>query len=261
VRLLGILVFLCAAAATFGAPPDVAAIIRKLGERASDPVLSELRAAVAYDRSSRVDYLNDEHELKKQVTRLYRVAPENGRPVTRLISINGRPATERDEKKRSSIRETGDKSRSLALSEDLLGRYDFTFTGEQKLNGRRTWMLRFAPKADIDEDGFFDKLLNAMTGVIWVDVEEGQMAKAEFFLGKKISFFGGFAGAIERLDVTVVQRRVEPNLWLSEAAFIDFSGRKLFSAIRFRCYETCTGFRKAAEDLVLQTDRSPPAAN
>lgn len=224
--------------------PDVDAIIARLGKNAEDNGQAEARNAFGYNRTSRVDYLRDDQNLKRQVTRLYRVTPENGRPVTRLISVNGKPATAEQQKRRSSARETGDKSRTLTLSRELLSRYAFSFTGMEQVEGRPAWVLRFKPKAGQSSDGFFEKMLNAMTGILWIDVEECQLAKAEIFLAKKISFFGGFAGAIERLDLTVVQRRLESNVWLSEAAFIDFAGRKLFSPIRFRCYETCADFQK-----------------
>jgi hypothetical protein len=198
---------------------------------------------VAYQRESRVDYLDDE-KVRKRVVRQYSISPENGKAVSRLISINGNPVSDAEEPRRNPVRESGEKGRNLALSEDLLALYDFAFAGEELLDGRKTWKLRFKAKPNLSADGFFERLLHAMTGVIWVDLEEAQLAKAEIRLGKKVSFFGGIAGAVERVDLTFIQRRIEPNVWLGESAYIDFSGRKLLSSMRFRCYEKYTDFRR-----------------
>lgn len=237
------------ASSLVGAPPDVSAILEKLAANADNPAVVEARDGIRYERVSRIDYLSDENTLKKQVIRRYTVSEEEGRPVSKLISVNGKPPSGDEEEHRSSARRTGDKSRSLSLSADLLSRYEFSLAGQETLNGRPAWMLRFRPKSGADADGFFDRLVNAMSGIIWVDIEDGQLAKAEIFLSKKVSFFGGLAGAIERMDLTLVQRRIEPNVWLGESTFIDFSGRKLFSSIRFRCYETCSDFHRAAQAL------------
>lgn len=243
-RFFFVLFLFCQFASARAAQPDVESIVRKLGEQGADPVLSAERNAVAYTRESRVDYLDDADRVKKRAVRKYLVSPVNGEPVTTLLSVNGKPANEDDDQRRSRARETGDRTRSLSLSHELLSRFDFTFAGEEMLAGRKAWMLRFLPKAGVEAEGFFERLVGAMSGILWVDAEENQLAKAEIFLARKVSFFGGIAGAIERMDLTFVQKRFEPDLWVGESAFIDFAGRKLFSAVRFRCYETYSEFRK-----------------
>jgi hypothetical protein len=218
-------------------------ILQKLIENSEDPQAQEKRNAVAYQRTSRVEYLNEDGTTKRDTVRVFSIQPEDGRPVTRLISVNGRPATEKQEKKRSAARETGEKSRSLALNEELLSRFEFTFAGEEEFGSRPAWLLTFVPKPDAPDDEFLDRLINAMCGTFWVDQEDYQLAKAEVRLSKKVSFFGGIAGAIDKLDLVLIQRRIEESVWLGEAIHIDFSGRKLLSDIRFRCFENCAGFR------------------
>jgi hypothetical protein len=74
-----------------------------------------------------------------------------------------------------------------------------------------------------------------------------EVVLAEAHLAQKVSFFGGIAGAIDRLDLTIVQRRIESGIWLPELTIIDFDGRKLFSRIKFHCTERCSRFQKVAE--------------
>jgi hypothetical protein len=230
------------------AAPDVQEILRKFARQSEDAETAERRAAIAYQRVSRMEHLKEDGSIRRNVIKIYKVYPKGGESVTRLVSVNGRPAKEKEDKHRSAARETGEKSRTLSVTEDLLGRFDFTFMREEKFAGRATWVLAFKPKSDATEDEFFDKLINAMTGTLWIDQEECQLAKADIHLGKKVAFFGGLAGAIEKMDLTLIQRRIEPSVWLGEAVQIDFSGRKLFSTVRFRCFENCSEFRKESMD-------------
>lgn len=225
-------------------PPDVQEIVRKLAENGGSEHRNAVRNMFFYQRTSRVDYLDEQGRLKNETVRVYEVRPENGKPVAHLMSINGRPITEEQDRNRSSARQTGEKSRSLVLSDDLLSRFDFVYRGEDSVAGRPVWLLDFTPKPDAAAENFMDKLINAMTGTICVDQEEFQLAKANIRLSRKVSFFGGLAGAIEHIDLQLVQKRIEPAAWLTEALTMDFSGRKLLSPIRFRCFENCFDFHK-----------------
>ena len=228
--------------------PDVQEIIRKFTANGEDPELSARRDAIAYQRTSRVEYLNEDGTVKRKQTRIYKVFPQDGRSVTRLVTVNGRAPKEKSDKQRSAARETGEKSRMLTVSDDLLSRFEFTFVRDEKFAGRATWVLAFAPKADAPEEEIFDKFINAMAGKLWIDQEEYQLAKAEVHLSKRVAFFGGLAGALDKLDLTLIQRRIEPSVWLGEAINIDCSGRKLFTTMKFRAFENCSGFEKLSGD-------------
>jgi hypothetical protein len=231
---------------TTSAAPNVDDILREVIKHSDDSEAEQTRSIFAYDRTSRVEYLDDQGEPKRQVVRIYRVGPVNGKSVTKLLSVNGHPAAERDEKNRSAARETGDKSRSLDLSADILSRFDFVLKGTNLFMDRPVWVLDFSPKKDAVNNSFMDRLINAMSGTMWIDQQDFQMAKAFIHLSRKVSFFGGLAGAIDRLDLQLVQKRVAPEVWLAEALTLDLTGRKLFSPIRFRCFENCSGFHQEA---------------
>ena len=227
--------------------PDVQGILRKLVERSEAADAVQRRNQIAYQRTSRVEYLNDDGSKKRDVIRVYKIAPEDGKPVTRLVSVNGRPAADKEDKKRSAAREAGEKSRTLTLTEDILSRFEFTFLREEQFASRPAYVLSFVPKANAQDDSFLDRLVNAMAGTFWIDKEDYQLAKADIHLSKRVSFFGGMAGAIDKLNLTLIQRRIEESVWLGEAIHIDFAGRKLFSNIKFRCFENCANFKRVPE--------------
>ena len=223
--------------------PDVDEILKRLIERSEDPQVVARRNSVAYQRTSRVEYLNEDGTKKRDTVRVFKITPQDGKPVTRLVSVNGRPAADKLDKKKSAARETGEKGRTLTLSEDIISRFDFTFVREEQFASRPAWVLSFVPKANAGTDSFMDRLINAMSGTFWIDQEDYQLAKANIRLSKRVSFFGGIAGAIEKMDLTLIQKRIDPSVWLGEAIHIDFAGRKLLSDIRFKCFENCSDFR------------------
>ncbi|MGZ8900601.1 MAG: hypothetical protein ACXW3Z_10940 [Limisphaerales bacterium] len=242
-----LLIFAFTAAARGTDTPDVEEILRKLVEQSEDPEIVKRRNYIAYERISRVEHLNDDGTQKRDTVRVFKIAPEDGKPITRLISINGRPAATKQDKKRSAARETGEKGRTLALSEDLISRFDFTFVREEEFASRPALVLSFVPKSNVPNDSFMDRLINSMSGTFWVDKAEHQLSKAEIRLSKRVAFFGGIAGAIDKIDLVLIQRRIEPSIWLGEAVHLDFVGRKLLSDIRFRCFENCADFRVVPE--------------
>jgi hypothetical protein len=225
------------------AAPSATEIIDRVKARAADAVTEKNK--FAYQRISRVDYLDEKGDVKKNSVRVYEVAPVNGQPVVKVVQINGR-AVEPSEPKHSAARETGEKTRNLALGDELLSRYQYKLVGEDTVAGRKAWVLEFKLKPGVPEDGFMDKLLNNMQGRMWVDQQEYELSKIDVHLGKKIGFFGGLAGAIEKLDLQMFQKRIDSQSWLTEALTIDFTGRKLFTPIRFRCFENQTDFHKVS---------------
>jgi hypothetical protein len=223
------------------AAPGADEIIAKVKERSA--IAAREKNSFAYQRVSRTDYLDENDQVKRNSVRIYEVAPVNGEPVSKLVQVNGRAP--KKEPPRSAAREAGDKSRNLALGDDLLTRYEYEFRGEEQIAGRNAWVLAFKPKHGAPEEGFLDKLVNAMQGTMWVDQEEYELSKVDVHLSKKLTFFG-LLGGIEKLDLQMAQKRLNSQAWLTEALTLDFTGRKLFTPIRFRCVENCSDFKKAA---------------
>jgi hypothetical protein len=225
------------------ATPTADEIINRVKARAAEAASEKNK--FAYQRISRVDYFDEKGEVKKNSVRVYEVAPVDGQPVVKIVQINGQ-AVEPREPKRSAARDTGEKARNLALGDELLGRYQYKLVGEDTVADRATWVLEFKLKPGTVEDGFMEKLLNAMQGRMYVDKQEYELAKIDLHLAKRIGFFGGLAGAIDKLDLQMIQKRIDSQSWLTEAMTIDITGRKLFTPMHLRCFENQTGFRKVS---------------
>jgi len=235
--------------------PTAEELVEKFVAACEDPSINAKRNEFAYRRASQVNYLDAQGKSKNKVERIYQIKPVDGEPVTKLLMINGKPAVEKEETQRSAARQTGEKSRTLHFTKELMGRYQFRLGEDTRMDGRVLYVLHFSPRPGAESNGFFDKLINAMHGTLWIDQEDSQLMKADIHLGQKISFFGGIAGAIEKLDLSLVQKRLEPGVWLPQFTFIDFDGRKLLSDLRFQCIENCAEFHKVT---VAQSNSNTP---
>ena len=244
--LLSLLLLALVSTGAWGSP-TAEEILERLLRSSEDSAVETNRNAFGYLRNARTEYLDDKGKIRKRVHRIYRVWPVDGEPVATLISKNGRPVGPEDEQesRRSAARENGEKGRSLSISRDLFARYDFVLAPATNIHSRAAFALRFTPKENIEADGVFERLLNAMHGTLFIDQEDFQLAKAEIHLLRKVSFFGGIAGALEKMDMSFSQKRIEPGIWLPDATFVNFDGRKLLSDVRFRYYESCSAHRRA----------------
>ena len=227
---------------------DPAEVLRRVVERSGLEEIQRAESAYAYDRNTMVLFYDDKGKLKKQTDRRYEVYPDGDEQVTKLVEENGEPVAEDEERRPNSYSKTGEQAKRLEFDEDLVARFDFKHEGEQVINGRSFAVLTFKPKAEPPDDGgMFGKLLNELAGKIWIDLEDDQLARVEVKLLNRVRFFGGIAGAVDKLEMRLVRERVAPGVWLNGSTQIELQGRKLLSLVHFKAFENCTGFRLATE--------------
>lgn len=228
---------------------DAAEVLRRVIERSASVEVQRAESAYAYDRATMVLFYDEKGKLKKQTDRRYQVYPEGDEQVMRLVEENGEVVKEDNETARqNNYSKTGAQAKRLDFDEELIQRYEFQYLGDELINGRKLALLSFKPKANPPEDGgVFGKLLNEVAGKIWVDLEDDQLARVEVKLLNRVRFFGGIAGAVEKMDMRLIRERVAPGVWLNGSTQIEIQGRKLLSPLRFKAFENCTAFRLVTE--------------
>lgn len=223
-------------------------ILRRVISHSNCEIAQEAEAAYAYTRATMVTHYDERGETKKQTDRVYEVYPRDGQPEIKLISENGRPPAQAGGRGEGAA-QTGERAKKLEFDDDLVRRYDFRLLGREKIGGRDLAVLSFHPRVDPPDDGgMFGKLLNELSGRLWVDLEDYQLARVEVRLLNKVSFLAGIAGAVEKMEMLLIRERVAPGVWLNGSTRIDMEARRLFSRVRFRAFENCTGFHLPKED-------------
>ena len=89
-----------------------------------------------------------------------------------------------------------------------------------------------------------DRLLNRISGTLWIDAEEFEVARAQISLGSEVDFLGGLVGSLKKLAYTMTRTRVGDGLWFNTLSSGDFEGRKLLDSMRIKTKSQSTNFRR-----------------
>lgn len=204
--------------------------------------------------------LDPSGRVRQRKERVYQISVQPGSTSSQLVAVDGHAPGVADLKRQGenelNLRQVlgGTKdTRNLRgdgfLTEDLVSRFDFTLLEQQLVNGRAAYRLSFQPKnPGPPVRRFVDRLLNHISGTLWIDVEEFELARADVRLGAEVDFLGGVAGCLRKLAYTVTRTRVGNGLWMNTSSNGDFEGRKLLDSRRVKMKSQITGIRTLAAE-------------
>jgi hypothetical protein len=130
------------------------------------------------------------------------------------------------------------------LTAELIAHFDFTMAGQKPINGRPAYQIAFRPKyPEPPVRHIVDRFLNRISGTIWVDAEEYEIARAEIHLASSVEFLGGIIGSLKKLAYTMTRTRVAEGLWLNTFSSGEFEGRKLFDSMRIKTKSRSINFK------------------
>jgi len=138
-------------------------------------------------------------------------------------------------------------NRENFLTSDLAARFDFTLIGTTNLSGRTAYQISFQPKnPQLPVRHLVDRLLNELSGTLWIDTEEFEVARAEVSLRSEVNLLGGIIGSLKKLTYTLERTRVADGVWFSTLANGDFLGRKLLDATHIKTKSQSIHFHRLA---------------
>ena len=228
-------------------------IIQKAVERASGAT-SLGKRAYSYTKVTVSEELDSAGKVKERKEKVYRVSFENGRTRAKLMEVNGHAPEQADLKKQTDNEMTGNQmlgqsksnpgeQRENFLTPDIVSRFDFKVETETLLNGRPAYQVTFQPKTpEPPVHHLVDKLLNRMSGTLWIDAEEFELARADLQLRSEVNFLGGVIGTLRKLAYTMTRTRLADGVWLRTSSSGDFEGRKLVDAMRIKTRSHATDF-------------------
>lgn len=103
----------------------------------------------------------------------------------------------------------------------------FTALPDEQINGRVAMVWSFGPKPGYKAKSMGGRVYEGVTGKIWLDREERQLARLEAEVVRDVTV-GGFLAKIEkgtRFELT--QTRVEPGCWLPSHQLVRYSAQIL----------------------------------
>jgi hypothetical protein len=229
-------------------------VIQKAVSRAQGAESRQGKGAFTYTKLTVTEELDSSGKVKEHKEKVYQVNFRNGATFAKLVEVNGRPPGESDMKKQaeneSNARQmTGSKAnkgdnRENFLTPEIVARFDFTLLSQTNVNGRATYQISFQPKNPAPPTHhMIDRLLDRMSGTVWIDAEEFEIARAELRLGSEVNLLGGVIGSLKKLAYTMTRTRIGEGLWFNTSSVGDFEGRKLIDAMRVKTSSQSINFR------------------
>jgi hypothetical protein len=249
-------VFLLGSGAWAGSRPLTAEeIADRMVKKAAETSSSNRRADYSYSKASFTEHVDGEGKVEKRKEKLIHFQGGKGSVVQ--IKVNGRALSpeelkeeqreieEQDAKMTQSSMSRRTDNWEQLLTPDLLSRYTFRLAGEEVVNGRRSYVLTFRPKSDdLPVKQITDRVVNQLTGKLWVDAEDFEIAQARMWLLNDVTMWGGLLASLRKFDYLVERVRLEDGVWANRATRGEFRGRKLFGGMHVRTRSECKDFQK-----------------
>lgn len=230
-------------------------VVRKMVARANVASNSNPRADYVYFKKATTEKLDGKGKVEERKEKLIQIAAGKGSVVQ--IKLNGRPLSDEELRKAeaevraedakmndSRVARRSDNFERL-LTGDLVSRYTFTLIRQEPINGRLAHVLTFKPKSgELPVREISDRFINHLRGIIWVDTENHEIAKADLSLQSEVTLWGGFLGALRKFDYKVERIRLDDGVWFNRWARGDFVGRKFLDNICIRTRTECSQFER-----------------
>lgn len=210
-----------------------------------------------YRKLTATEELDSSGKVKERREKVWEISYRDGLSHATLLQVNGHLPTVQDLKEQSDNemsvakllgekRAKGDNRESF-LTADLVSRFDFKVIGQAVLNGRATYELSFTPKnPGPPAHRLVDRLLNQLSGTLWIDAQEFEVARADVSLRSEVNLLGGVIGSLKKLTYTLERTRVAEGVWFSTLSSGDFQGRKLLDPTHIRTRSQSVNFRRVA---------------
>jgi hypothetical protein len=232
-------------------------IIQKAVERASSTRAGKPSPEYTYTKVNVTEELDGKGKIRDRKERVFQVKFQSGNTYVKLLEVNGRAPAQSDVKfqaeTQSSIHQffgqsaAGGDNRENFLTADLASRFDFNLLDQSVIAGRQTYRIAFKPKhPQPPAHRVMDRVLNQISGTLWIDAQEYEIARADVQLGSEVDFLGGVIGCLRKLAYSMTRVRVADGVWLHSFSSGDFEGRKLLEPMRIKMKSECTDFRLMA---------------
>ena len=238
-------------------PYDAKAII----QRSLEANAADWKAAPEYDFFER-------DQQSGGGTKTYEDLMILGSPYERLVAVNGKPlspeqqAQEQRKLEATIVRRRNesaleraerietyekDRKRDQMLMDQLTKALDFTFLGEQKLDGHDVYVLKATPRPGYQPPTMETEVLTGMQGKLWIDQKTFQWAKVEAQVLHPVSIEGFLAQVEPETRFELEKMPVEDDIWLPKHFAMKSQARILFLFSRkSQENETYYGYHKAA---------------
>lgn len=257
------LLLLLASAATV---PDQDAAMRDLVAKVKQ---NEDRLAADLENFGYNQKIERAEGTKKPVVEEFEVTNYKGRKIRRLIARNGKPLAgaelEKENKRIEKLilkMEKGDipplTNRRLRL-EDLVAAASFSNVHTEKVQGREVTACDFAPRPNYKPKNLNEKLIQNVTGKLWIDPKALQLVRADFGVNSAFKVAGGlFFSMKPGTKFSDEQLWFDNRIWLPSVGRVTFKARAMMAkSLNLEVVTTHSQYKRfdvSATDTVVEKD-------
>src|SRR5215471_9695766 len=236
------------------APPTTDEIVEKAVARAEAAQEASAQRDYTYTKVTVLEELDSTGKVKERKEKVYQVLFQGGSTHLKLVQVDGHDPSQGDLKKMADNDATVQKvladsknkaaPRDNFLTRDLVARFDFKLVGLDSVNGRDAYQVAFEPKnPELPVQHFVDRLLNRLSGTLWIDAQEFEVARADVSLKSEVKLLGGLVASLKKAAYTMTRTRVAEGVWVNTASHGDFQGRKLMDDMRIKLKSHASNFK------------------
>jgi hypothetical protein len=242
-----LLTVLACAEAFAGQEGSVSALIEKAVARSksTDEQIWNHTGHLRFTFVQITENLDHDRAVKAREERRFQVYPIHGTPYARLVEIDGRPLTPKDQEKeqqkedefrrdaaKEGQREDGREAKDRLVFEEIVKKYHFHLENMDSIDGRAAQVVSFEPRSgDLPEEHPLDGFLNQTHGRLWIDEESAEVRKIEFSSVEAIKLLWGIAGNISAVEGILERRPMAGlDLWAPSRFEVYLKGRAGFSS-------------------------------
>lgn len=256
-----------AAPASVQQPSSALAVMIESLKRANSDL--DVRKNYTYQERQVAKELDRNGNVKKTEIRTYDVVMVAGKHHSKLIAKDDQPLSEkeaakeeermrrREEKEAKREQTSDDKKAKDKEKEEERDRkfvqvmsevYDFSFAGEDTIDGEPAWIIRAVPRPSYEPHSIEARLLKCMQGQVWITKRDYRWAKADAEMISDFTFGVFLARLFKGMHIELQQTRINDEVWLPKLIRGNANARMAWHSERVEFETTYSNYRKFKAD-------------
>jgi hypothetical protein len=266
--------------------PDIPKLLS--GLQANEDKVEDILDRYSFTQKTIIRELGKDGILREKESETHQLSFYKGFRIRRLTEKNGKPLSEKQQADadKDAAKQVDEIEKRIAKNESHAGKLDASGRPSEdsrrisiaevlrasklinprreRFRGREVVVFDFEPNPDFDTKNakslvrFFGKT----AGVMWIDVEDKQVARLEAWLLDSVKFGGGLLAKFQKgAAFTLEKERVNDEIWLPSQVDINFSARVLlFKGIDLNQVQKFYDYRKfetEVKDAKVGEEKSP----
>ena len=241
-------------------PPDMHELMQRVTQRARYEKEAKLYQQYRWRQQRTVDKYDADGKLEDHTTLIFDIIPVGKTTQIQMLEKNGHPLvgdeqqkeTEKEMKFRESVQKMRNDSDQVDLNQELLGRYNFSYRGEEEVNGRMAHVLDFEPRpGDLPEHTRMDRIFNHLRGRVWVDEGTYAISRVDMTLTQPVTFYL-LLGAVKSLHFMADMEIVDGRALVPHDVHVIYVARKLFTTEKVDQHSQYSEYQAVAPTTAAQ---------